>query len=137
MALETLKDVNEIGGFEIVVMDELRETNPELFPPENLGQMNHEAFERDIRPNKFIYLRNDKNSITFNIQNGPIKEVGVNGCQVETLIEAAKLIIDGLNKQFPCRENSIVITKLEEAILWLQKRKTDREKRNVEGTNAI
>lgn len=133
MALETLKDVKEIGGFEVVVMDDLRETNPELFPPENLGQMNHEAFERDIRPHKFIYIRYDKNSITFNIQNGPIKEVGINGCQVDNMIEAAKMIIEGLNKNFPCRENSIAITKLEEAILWLGKRKSDRLKRDVEG----
>jgi hypothetical protein len=73
--------------------------------------------------------------ISFRIQNGPIKEVGVNGCQVDTLIEAAKLIVEGLNKQFPCRENSLIITKLEEALLWSMKRKLDREKRGVEGLN--
>ena len=33
------------------------------------------------------------------IQNGPIKENGVNGCQVDTIIEATKAIIEGLNKK--------------------------------------
>ncbi|MBP9693186.1 MAG: hypothetical protein KBE16_00550 [Alphaproteobacteria bacterium] len=71
--------------------------------------------------------------MSFNIQNGPVKENGVNGCQVDTIIEAAKVILEGLNKEFPCRENATAITKLDEALLWLLKRKLDREKRNVEG----
>lgn len=133
MALETLKDVTEIGGYDVVVMDNLREKYPEKF--NESGAMDYVWFETEIRPKNFIYLRHDKNSLTFTIQNGPIKEVGVNGCQADTLIEAAKLIIEGLNKQFPCRENSIAITKLEECILWLGKRKADREKRGVEGLN--
>jgi hypothetical protein len=123
MALETLKNVNVIGGFNVVVMDELREKYPEKF---NEGSMDYKWFEKEIRPNNFVYVRNDVNSISFTIQNGPIKEVGVNGCQVDTIIEAAKLIIEGLNKQFPCRENSIAVTKLDEALMWLEKRTRDR-----------
>jgi len=38
-----------------------------------------------------------------------------------------------LNNKFPCRENSIVITKLEESLMWLEKRTSDRKERNVEG----
>ena len=38
-----------------------------------------------------------------------------------------------LNTKFPCRENSIVITKLEEALMWLNKRTADRIIRGVEG----
>jgi hypothetical protein len=41
-----------------------------------------------------------------------------------------------LQKKGPCRENSIVITKLEESLMWLQKRTQDRKARGVEGTNA-
>ena len=40
-----------------------------------------------------------------------------------------------LNGKFPCRENSIVITHLETALLWLEKRTNDRKKRQVEGKN--
>jgi hypothetical protein len=38
-----------------------------------------------------------------------------------------------LNDKFPCRENSIVITKLEEALMWLERRTADRSARGVEG----
>ena len=111
MALETLDGIEEIGGFAVkrIVWKQ----------PEG----------------NYIEINDDANALTFKIQNGPIKEVGVNGCQIDTLIETAKLIIKGLNENFPCRENSIVITKLDEALLWLNKRKMDREKRGVEGFN--
>lgn len=41
-----------------------------------------------------------------------------------------------LQSKFPCRENAIVITKLEESLMWLNKRTSDRVKRNVEGKNV-
>ena len=131
MALETLKGVEEIGGFKVVIMDELREKFPDKF--NESGAMDYKWFEKDIRPYSFVFVRNDVNSIAFTIQNGPVKENGVNGCQVDTIIEASKTIIEGLNKNFPCRENSMVITKLDEALMWLNKRKQDRVKRDVEG----
>jgi hypothetical protein len=135
MALETLDNVTKIGEFDLVCMDDLRKEYPERFT--ETGAMDNVWFEQTIRPYNFIYLRKDKNSIAFTIQNGPIKEVGVNGCQVDTLIEAAKLIIEGLNAKFPCRENSMVITKLDEALMWSEKRKWNRTKRGVEGTNQV
>ncbi len=131
MALETLKGVTTINGKQIVVMDELREKHPERFT--ETGAMDHKWFEETIRPNAFIYVRNDKNSLSFTLQNGPIKEVGLNGCQVTDVIAVAKHIIEELNKKFPCRENAVTITKLDEALLWQQKRTADREARNVEG----
>ena len=133
MALETLKGVSEIGGFPAIVMDELREKFPEKF--NESGAMDYAWFEKDIRPSNFVYIRNDVNSISFTIQNGPVKENGINGCQIDTLVHAAKLILEGLNKNFPCRENACAITKLDEAIHWLDARAKDREKRGVEGEN--
>ena len=50
--------------------------------------------------------------------------------------EVIEVLIDRLNflqAKFPCRENAIVITKLEESLMWLNKRTADRLKRNVEG----
>jgi hypothetical protein len=52
--------------------------------------------------------------------------------------EVLEVLIDRmnfLNGKFPCRENSIVITHLETALLWLEKRTNDRLKRAVEGKN--
>ena len=131
MALETLKDVKKLGQFDVVVMDELREKYPEKF--NESGAMDYKWFEADIRPHNFVYVRHDVNSISFTIQNGPVKENGVNGCQVDTIVEAAKKIIEGLNTKFPCRENSMAITKLDECLMWLDKRTKDRVARQVEG----
>jgi len=80
-------------------------------------------------------VHGQESSVKFTVQSGPIKEFGVNGCQIDDVIAWAKEKIEGFNTAFPCRENSIVITKLDEALLWLAKRKADREKRNVEGLN--
>lgn len=53
--------------------------------------------------------------------------------------EVLKVLIDRLqylNGKFPCRENALVITKLEESLMWLNKRTADRQARNVEGKAA-
>lgn len=50
--------------------------------------------------------------------------------------EILSMLIDRMNylqSKFPCRENAIVITKLEESLMWLEKRTKDRVKRGVEG----
>ena len=38
-----------------------------------------------------------------------------------------------LQERMPCRENALVITKLEESLMWLEKRTADRKARGVEG----
>ncbi len=83
--------------------------------------------------NKFIIIEDSK--VSFQIQDGPIKEVGVNGCQIDDVIRWAKEFIEFHNGKFPCRENSLAITKLDEALLWLYERKRNREARGVEGLN--
>lgn len=115
MALETLKDVEEIGGF------------PVLHIPD--GDQCTEG------PADFVRVNHNINSIVFFLQNGPIKEVGVNGCQVDTIIEAARLIIEGLNEKFPCEENKRAVDSLDGALEFLAIRTADREKRGVEGKN--
>lgn len=116
-------------------MGKLKDEFPEKF--NDSGSMDYKWFEKDIRPNHFIYVRHDVNSISFTIQNGPIGEVGINGCQVDEIIETAKIMIEKLNLKFPCRENSQAITKLDECMMWLNKRKADRQKRGVEGTSKL
>lgn len=66
-------------------------------------------------------------------QNGTILEVGVNGVTNEALIAVLVHRLQHLNGKFPCRENSLAITKLEEAAMWLEHRTKDREARGVEG----
>ena len=73
-------------------------------------------------------------SATVNFQNGPIGENGVNGCHHEDLIA---IVIDRLRSfqagDFRCRENALALTKLEEALHWLNHRTNERMKRGVEG----
>jgi len=134
MALETLRGIDRLDEFSVVVMDELRDKYPDKF--NGSGAMDYPWFEKEIRPHNFIYLRHDRNSLSFTLQNGPISQHGVNGCQIDTLVAASLKILKGLNNAFPCRENSLAITKLQEAYFWLKERKRDRENRGVEGINA-
>ena len=83
--------------------------------------------------NKYVTWDQNRFELSVKIQCGPIKERGINGCQIDDVIVFAREFINNLNKEFPCRENSLVVTKLEEAEMWLQRRKEDREKRGVEG----
>jgi hypothetical protein len=73
-------------------------------------------------------------SVSF--QKGPVQEHGVNGCFQEDLIA---ICIDRLRSfqagDFACRENALALTKLEEALHWLNHRTRDRQHRGVEGTN--
>ena len=113
MALETLKGIKTIGGFDV-------EEIPCVTPA-------HEG--------AFIKVCHGSNSIEFRIQNGPIKDNGVNGCQVDTMVDAAACIIQGLNEKFPCDENQQAYSCLQNALGFLQARKLNREKRGVEGLN--
>ena len=70
----------------------------------------------------------------LNFQNGGLKEVGANGITDQALIAVVLDRVRGFNGgQFRCRENSMIITKLEEAMLWMEKRSNDRARRGVEG----
>jgi hypothetical protein len=80
-------------------------------------------------------VHGEPSTVTFVTQSGSIKEFGENGGQIDDIIDWVKDKIEGFNKTVPCRENSMIITKLDEALLWSMKRKLDREKRQVEGTN--
>lgn len=115
MALETLENYKTIDGFDVG-----------HYPADT---------EEDIKEDAYIFVEHSTNKITFTVQNGPIKEVGKNGCQVDSILKAVLEIIRGLNKKFPCRENSLAITKMEEALFWLKERTTRRTQEGTEGTN--
>ena len=75
---------------------------------------------------------------TVNFQDGAILESGINGCHNEDLIAIVIHRLQGFQDgKFKCRENAIAITKLEEALQWLNYRTTSRQKRGVEGTHKI
>jgi len=69
--------------------------------------------------------------VELQFQHGPIGEVGgVNNEDVLLLLGAR---LRAFNLRFPCRENEIAITKIDEALLWLQHRTRVRRRQGVEG----
>lgn len=96
---------------------------------------NHEYEVREV-PADGATISKDEIYAKVLFQRGPIKENGVNGCHNEDLIAIVIDRLQCLNQgNFACRENAIAITKLEEALMWLNKRTADRKARNVEGTS--
>ena len=64
----------------------------------------------------------------------------VDGVTNEELLRVLLHRINYLNDtwqggKFRCRENSLAITKIEEALMWLELRTANRVARNVEGTH--
>jgi len=69
-------------------------------------------------------------------QNGPIAEAGINGISNEALLAIVEdRLISFQAGDYACRENAIALTKIQEAMMWLQKRTRDRIARGVEGTS--
>ncbi len=70
-------------------------------------------------------------------QNGPIGEAGANGCFMEDLLN---IVVDRLESfqsgDFACRENALALTKVQEALHWLNHRTADRIDRDVEGKSV-
>lgn len=71
-------------------------------------------------------------------QNGPIQEAGFNGISQEALLAIVEDRLKGFqSSQYACRENAVALTKIQEAMMWLQKRTRDRVARGVEGTSTV
>jgi hypothetical protein len=92
-------------------------------------------------PTTFIELENVEDIkgiapiVKFTLQSDPISEVGVNGVQALDMLKYVKYLFESLNDAFPCKENALSITKIEEAIHWQDARSKDRQRRQVEGYN--
>lgn len=73
--------------------------------------------------------------INLKFQEGAVPVNGVNGCTIEdvidVLIDRLKGFQDGILR---CRENSLTLTKLEEAQMWLERRTVNRIEQGVEGS---
>ncbi|HFK1435026.1 hypothetical protein CN553_12640 [Bacillus cereus] len=72
--------------------------------------------------------------INIKFQEGTVQKHGVNGAQIEDVIDVLVERLEGFQKGgYPCRENALAITKLEEARMWLNERTRKRQKQGVEG----
>lgn len=130
MALKTLKKLKVIGGFPVVREEDFAFAAVKAIE----GPSTAKQFNKWVNKHPIV-ISHIENSIKFKLQDGPIKEAGVNGCQVDTIIETALIMLQGLNEQYPCYENQMAINKLVMALKWMDERKKDRETRGVEGTS--
>lgn len=112
MALDTLKGITHIGG-------------------EKVDRVNwrHEKSDR-------IQINDDHNSLTVKLQDGPIKENGVNGCQVDVLFYLLRGIFTEFQRNYPCPENAKILAHLGSSIMLLEERTRRRTKAGTEGTNS-
>ena len=136
VVINSLKEVKEIDGKSICVMDDLREKFPEKF--NESGAMDYKWFESEIRPNYNIFLRHDVDSISFNMLTKPASEGGdLNRCQWSDLVATGLEQLKYLNSKFPCHENAMAIQCIEHGLKWNNKRTEDRKSRGVEGKDAL
>jgi hypothetical protein len=76
------------------------------------------------------------------IEKAPIEEGSTEFATVfdgTTNEEVLAVLLDRLNTlnaKFPCRENALAITKIEEASMWLNRRTENRKARGVEGKHV-
>ena len=118
MALENLRDVKKLGGFRVVHLD------------------GEETEDDALSKDRFILINHQLNIIQFNIQKGPIKETGVNGCQIDCLIAAVGEVLAELQDgKFACAENGQALNALRLAQFCLNARTERRTREQTEGTN--
>jgi hypothetical protein len=80
-------------------------------------------------------LSYDTTEIFF--QNGPVKEHGVNGISIESLLAICIDRLQGFQSgPYKCHENAMALIDVESALGWLKMRTSDRQARGVEGTSA-
>lgn len=93
-----------------------------------------EAHERTKAHHEYDVLVNGEVSCEVRFQKGPVLENQLNGITGEALLAVVKHRLECFqSSEFACRENAIALTKIDEALLWLEKRTRDRIKRGVEG----
>ena len=79
--------------------------------------------------------------IDIKFQNGPLgrgaDRSAPNGAFIEDLLQIVVYRLQYYQgSKFACRENALALTKVQEALHWLNHRTADRERRGVEGTHA-
>ena len=124
--LNSLKGVKEINGKKVM-------TNDDRPIHVDTGEVDWSGFD-EMREEYPICVDHAKDMISFKILTKPASGGGdLRNAQWFDMVATGLEILKYLNKDYPCRENAITITKIEEALMWQEKRTKDRIARNVEG----
>ena len=95
------------------------------------------SHEYRITPNGCDEQSNSYPSQDISFQHGPRNEPNSTPGVLDTdLLEIVRDRLKGFQSgDFACRENACALTHIEEALMWMNKRVTDRAQRGVLGTN--
>ncbi len=82
-------------------------------------------FDTEARPPQMVsfFEKNPDGSVT-------------GGTTLEEMLKVSIARLTDLNSRFGSRENSIAITKMQEALMWLNERTRERTVRGVEGQHV-
>lgn len=95
----------------------------------------HEAFGT---PSVYVLTPPQGKLTRLFFQNGPIKEVGINGITNEALLAVVADRLRNFQRgPFACKENALAFQRIQEALGALHSRTARREKAGVEGTNVV
>ena len=76
-------------------------------------------------------------SAVVHFQEGPVKEVGVNGLTNEALLAIVQHRLECFQAgEFSSRENALALTSIQNAMHWLHHRTRNRVSRGVEGKSV-
>ena len=124
--INSLKEIVEIEG-KGVLQDRVRFPN---------GEIDWVATDK-AREEDPIFIDHEVDMISFKMLTKPASEGGnLNLCQWSDLVATGLAQLQYFNNKFPCRENAITITKLQEALMWNEQRTKNRSARGVEGKNV-
>ena len=127
--LNSIKHLEKINGKKVM-------TNNQR-PKAISGEIDWVAFDK-MREDFPICIDHDKDMISFKMLTKPASEGGnLDLCQWSDLVLMGLVQLKYLNNKFPCRENALTITKLEEALMWNEARTRNRINRNVEGKDEL
>lgn len=103
--------------------------------PENYNGIEelHRVLMRGTPADEYTEKIGDKEVLKIKFQTGGTATTERNGVFIEDLIIVTHAKLTAYNKQLPSRENSLALTKLEEALHWLTSRKAERTARGVYG----
>lgn len=90
-------------------------------------------FDKVNEPGQELQFIEKRPYLTADADPKPAMETVNDGTTNEAVLEVLINRLQFLNAKFPCRENAIVITHLETALLFLEKRTRDRQARGVDG----
>lgn len=104
-----------------------------------MGSENHtKIIKEDDNTYDIIKVSNSTALASIRFQNGATQETEINGIFMEDLLHIVKDRLEGFNQgKWRCKENSMAITKIEEALLWLNKRTADRKDSGKYGSSEV